>query len=473
MTDKECYKEALKFSSVKEFGEKSKKAYKYAYRKGLMKKFHWLKNSRLEFHNVTISSCVNEAKKWFSKKDFEHFSRKNYLFAKNNNLLDKFFWMNSGFNIDMTEKDAEEEAKKYENFDDFIKKSNKVYVFSKKYGLLKNYPWLKLSDKMKKKKEECYAFSKNFKSIEEFSKKGGNFYHISLRYGWTDEFFTRKIHSNFTFEDCLKEAKKYTTLYNFRKNSPGEYQHSLKHNYLKEFSWLNPLIDTIHKEKLWSIYGYFFEENKVFYVGLSKDLKNRRRSHETGISLGKYKSKSSVYKYISKNNIKITSRNFSILEENLTAGKAQELEDFYIKKFIKLGWISLNKAKAGSLGGTIKKWTRESNFLEARKYRSKEEFRNNNSSAYTSAQKHGWLKDYVWLFSKRKCPVVQYSLCGEYINEFPSISFAKKKIGGDVSRSCKDKIIAAKGFYWRYKSDVLDEKGEVLKKIEIDSGKKS
>ena len=49
-------------------------------------------------------------------------------------------------------------------------------------------------------------------------------------------------------------------------------------------------------------------------------------------------------------------------------------------------------------------WTRERCFEEAQKYSSKQEFRTNCSSAYTIAWRNGWLADYTWLNKPRVAP---------------------------------------------------------------------
>ena len=47
-------------------------------------------------------------------------------------------------------------------------------------------------------------------------------------------------------------------------------------------------------------------------------------------------------------------------------------------------------------------WNRETCFDEAKKYKSRIEFKENNSSAYRAALKNGWLDDYTWFEIKHK-----------------------------------------------------------------------
>lgn len=57
---------------------------------------------------------------------------------------------------------------------------------------------------------------------------------------------------------------------------------------------------------------------------------------------------------------------------------------------------------------------------------------------------------------KKRKPVIQLSLCGEYINEWESLSLVKKVLGinvSDISKVCKGKRKTASGFKWMYKKD--------------------
>jgi hypothetical protein len=49
-----------------------------------------------------------------------------------------------------------------------------------------------------------------------------------------------------------------------------------------------------------------------------------------------------------------------------------------------------------------RKWTREACLMEAKKYKSKVEYMKNNSPAYASSLKNGWLTDYTWFVTPEK-----------------------------------------------------------------------
>lgn len=59
---------------------------------------------------------------------------------------------------------------------------------------------------------------------------------------------------------------------------------------------------------------------------------------------------------------------------------------------------------------------------------------------------------------KDSIPVIQYSMDGEFIKEWKSISFAEHSLGltkGNVCKCCKGKVKQAYGFIWKYKNNDL------------------
>ena len=94
------------------------------------------------------------------------------------------------------------------------------------------------------------------------------------------------------------------------------------------------------------VYSYEFSDNHV-YVGLTFNMKKRNAKH---LSLNEIKL-TSVAKHMSETNLTPT---LIKLTDYLPVKVAQNLEDFYIKKYKKEGWLLLNKLKGGGLGSTRK-----------------------------------------------------------------------------------------------------------------------
>ena len=84
---------------------------------------------------------------------------------------------------------------------------------------------------------------------------------------------------------------------------------------------------------------------------------------------------------------------FKILTDYLTIERAVQAEAKFLSSYIAKGWKAINIAPAGSLGGTNIKWTKETCILEAKKYKSRTEFKKKSSGAYSAAITNGWQQD--------------------------------------------------------------------------------
>lgn len=179
-----------------------------------------------------------------------------------------------------------------------------------------------------------------------------------------------------------------------------------------------------YDEKIHLVYVYFFVDYNAFYVGRTNNLKRRHQQHISD-------NNDTVYKYCINKGIKIPS--YVIFKENLTASESQYYEDFYLKEYIKKGWIPLNKAvtgvNKGSLGAVCK-WNYEACKNEAIKYRNISEFKKENQSAYNASRKNGWLTDF-FSYSKRSDGYWnKYENCKKAFNECRNAKELIKKYGG-------------------------------------------
>ena len=123
------------------------------------------------------------------------------------------------------------------------------------------------------------------------------------------------------------------------------------------------------------------------------------------------------------------------IEEGLTNKESQEKEISYIKKIgrMDLGLGPLTNMTSGGEGGLGLKHSEE------------------------------WKK----ILSK---PVLQFSLDGEFINEYPSVKEAAEKTGivkQNISSNLTGKYKTAGGFLWRYKDPLLTLQGHLKKSFEM------
>ena len=188
----------------------------------------------------------------------------------------------------------------------------------------------------------------------------------------------RKPNGYWTKERCHEEALKYTTMKDFRKNSKKAYWASLNMKITDDICSHMIIFGNVIKR---CIYSYEFSDNSV-YVGLTYNIKNRHDRHTKDIN-------SMVYKKI---NQKFT-YDLKQLTNYIEIEQSKYFEKYYVDEYRKSGWIILNIAKTGSLGGNILKWTKERCQEEALKYKHRNEFQKNSGSAYNSSRSNSWLNE--------------------------------------------------------------------------------
>lgn len=112
--------------------------------------------------------------------------------------------------------------------------------------------------------EECYELAKTCKCSSEFKEKNSRAYKASLRHGWLKEFtwFISNYRTiKWTYETCYNEAKKYSTRKQFQDNSRGAYAKALEQGWLDNYEWMVP----IFKPKgYWNDYERVKEEAKKY-----------------------------------------------------------------------------------------------------------------------------------------------------------------------------------------------------------------
>jgi hypothetical protein len=122
------------------------------------------------------------------------------------------------------------------------------------------------------------------------------------------------------------------------------------------------------------VYVYEFEDNHV-YVGLTC---NKDKRHGENIRDGR----GPVYKHKQKTGLEPKYKMISDFYINWVS--AQKLERDTVNHYKESGWILLNTARAGNLGGNTIKWTEESLRNESLKYSTRYEMQLKNPAAYSS-----------------------------------------------------------------------------------------
>lgn len=216
------------------------------------------------------------------------------------------------------------------------------------------------------------------------------------------------------------ESKKYTSRFQFQKNSKYAYNKSLKEGWLDEFVWLRT---PEHKEnnvndKAHCVYAYIDEENKSIYIGRTNNIKIRHNSHNN--IQHKNKKYDTVKTYFLNNDKDLPLP--IILSENLTLEESQYYEDYFLKYYKDEGWSIINKGKTGvgigSVGGFVQKLTYEYCKSVALTCKTRKEFQKIDSSAYKKSCAMNWIEEFIpnKMHNKRT-----YEECMEVAKKYKSI----------------------------------------------------
>lgn len=280
-------------------------------------------------------------------------------------------------------------------------------------------------------KENCINEASKYKSITELKRNSYGCYSSLLKHKWEKDcfpyFVKRKPNGYWNDKNlCVEEAKKYRNLREFSQKCYSAYKKSKEHDWIDEIASMYDKTILYHslEEKIHSVYVYEIEDEMVFYVGRTNNIKRRHSQHIRDKD-------DSINKYCTAHNINTPS--LIILKSNLNAQESQYYEDFYLKEYIQKGWTPLNIAKTGvnigSLGATCK-WTYEKCAEEAKKYNKIIDFELGNQSAYNACKKNGWVYDFLISVKKDDNYWNNYENCRKAFEDCSNTRELIRKYGG-------------------------------------------
>ena len=298
-------------------------------------------------------------------------------------------------------------------------------------------------------KERCLEYALRYSTRGEFRKESPSAYGRSLRSKWIDEVCSHMVEMKnpkgyWTKERCKDEALKYKTRSEFNVKSSSAYSKSW------ESDWLDEICSHMNyfgNRYIRCIYSYEFDDKSV-YVGLTFNIEGRKLQHQK---------RGPVFNHISKTSLL---PKFKKLTEYINTDSAKIKEDEFVNNYKENGWILLNVAKTGALGGGDPKWTKEICKKEALKYTNIKDYRKN-SLSYRASVRNKWLdeicihmnrtKNNSGYWTKKKC--IEESLkCSskkEFISKYPGGYAACRKNGWikEISSHMDNRVLKEKG-YW-------------------------
>jgi hypothetical protein len=93
--------------------------------------------------------------------------------------------------------------------------------------------------------ERCREEAKKYKTKREFEKGSPGAYDAVITHKWMEDFeylfvYGRKPKGYWNnYDNCYKEALKYSKVSHFKKSCMGAYSSSLKHDWIKDYTWFN------------------------------------------------------------------------------------------------------------------------------------------------------------------------------------------------------------------------------------------
>jgi hypothetical protein len=234
-------------------------------------------------------------------------------------------------------------------------------------------------------KERCAEEAKKYTRRNEFGKACGSAYTTARDNGWLNEICSHmgsdtKPRGYWTKERCAEEALKYDDKQIFGEKNSACISIIYRNKWDKEL--LAHIPNKSNKSKR-VVYVYEFEDNHV-YTGLTYNDKKRTYNHFND-------ERSPIFQHMKKTGL--TPIKKYITEEPVDEVTAQVLEEQTVMEYKLNGWVLLNTAKTGSLGGNKIIWTYEKCKKEALKYSYRSQFKKESPSAHQSAKGMGWLDD--------------------------------------------------------------------------------
>lgn len=277
-------------------------------------------------------------------------------------------------------------------------------------------------------------------------------------------------------ENTIAESKKYASRTEFYNHSHGAYCVAKENGWLDEMDWLN--CKNVYKDPIDVVYKYHFINENAVYIGRTIYPEIRDKQHKT-------RENDTIYKFSIENNIEIPK--MEIIESGLTVLEGAQREKYWAKYYKDNGFKIINKQPCGSLGYMTKgKWSKRKCFEEAKKYKSRSEFKRNASQAYHKSIENGWIEEMNWFPKQQYYPKGYWKNKENVINEakkYTKLMDFQKHSGGAFNAARRLGIINNLTWlekeerlphsYWKNKENVINEAKKYASKIEFQKGNQS
>ena len=239
--------------------------------------------------------------------------------------------------------------------------------------------------------EECLAHIRMCKTKGELKSRFPSDYNFCHRHHLPEYFKLQKIVvMKYSDEEIYKIASRYQYKTDFRKEEPNVYATASRRGLIPKLNLKTSphLFDTINY-----VYRYLFVEHNAVYVGRTKQPRERDYDHRRN-----RRNHSVVFKFALEHGIEIPK--MEVLESGLSGEESQNIEDRYVRQYGEEGFLVLNKGATGVGTGSMgmKRRYSEKSFMKvARTYKSYSKFKEENPRLFHAGERYGWLVKCGWL----------------------------------------------------------------------------
>lgn len=237
----------------------------------------------------------------------------------------------------------------------------------------------------------------------------------------------------YTKEEIFDEARKYRTKKEFREGSFNYWGAAQRRGLLDLLPFervLNP-----YKDSLYSVYAYLFRETHSVYVGITDNMHRRnwqhRNEHKSDIE------NSAVFKHARDNGLSIPDPVIleEGLDPMAALDKEDAWKEKYKEEGWNILNVAKTGKSSGSLGSSSHLWENKV-IEEAKKYKTLREFTKAKPSWYCYALSHGFLNELDFLKRERHKPYT-YEECYHAAAQYDTLKdfYSKAQWAYDKSRS--------------------------------------
>lgn len=273
--------------------------------------------------------------------------------------------------------------------------------------------------------------AKKYKTLKEFREKANGAYCAASKLKITHKLYNLTTPGNipnfWTKEKCFEEAKKYNTKIEFHDSARGAWSASKRNGWIEEYTWL--------KSTRNANYGKTYTFNEINEI--TKKCFNKVEFKEKHFHQYKFARK---HKWLDK----LDYQGPIFVEVKTDEGLKRVCNN-----------TDKHKPKIRKI-----KYTYDSLYEIAKQYTTLKDFSINESSAYTTANYRGWLKDYVWL--EREHHFYTQEECFLIAQKCKNKTEFKAKDSGAYHFSLKNNLMNEYVWFENVKSTLEEEVEEFL-----------